>query len=397
MKKLFIYILLFCIFCNFFSYYILNSLNWFVRDRYNTFGFVPEKYFNQCDIEMFIIFVIICIISWKFKFSYKKFNLKQFQGKYTQNSIFVIVSWAIYTFFVVFVFLKINWTFENLSRGVGQFELENRQTFLSGITSSFYVPFLIYLYLVGFFRRNFFFLIIAVLIYAINGISHGGRGSMVVLMAVGLMVINYIHELERKKLLLFVGLAFLGLTFTSTDRFSGNDSLVVNNLVKIIQCNSTSTFLPVVKYSIDQGIELSPGIFAMHFVSIFIPSYVYVNVFHMLSYTRSSFIYSELYNANPNSGMGFMMLADFYWSFQYLGYVLWILTFYLTIRFFRKYIYSSKPVLVVMSIMIVYYFCDQRTDFGAFLKPLVYTWIFLNVLEYFRKSSMKKQKLHRSL
>lgn len=390
MKKLYIYILLFCIFCNFFSYYILNSLGWFVRDRGVSFGFVPEQYFKQCDIEMLVIFVIISIISIRFRFNYRKFDLKQFRNTYYINSAFVIISWILYLFFVIYTFAKINWSFENLSRGVGQFELQNRQTLLAGITTSFYMPFLVYLYLVGFFKNKQSLLALAVFIYALNGISHGGRGSIIVVMAVGLMIVNYVHSLERRKLIIFIVISFVALTFTSTDRFSGNDSVIVNNLVKIIQCNSTSTFLPVVKYSINQGIELSPATFAMHFVSIFIPSYVYVNVFNMISYTRSSFIFNELYNTNANSGMGFMMLADFYWSFQYFGYILWIITFYLTIRFFRANIYSNKPVMVVMAIMIVYYFCDQRIDFGAFLKPLVYTWVFLNILEYFRKRSIRK-------
>lgn len=388
MKNLFKYLLLFCIFCNFFSNTILSWLGLRSYDKSVMYGFVSESFFTESSKEMLLIFVCLIIISYVVKFNYQVFDLKYYQKRYKADSVFVLCSWAFFLFFVLFVFLRINWDYDVSNRGIAQFELDNRQTLFQGIVFNFYLPFLLYLYIVGFFKNRLFLLLGALSVFLLQGILEGGRGNLVTIIIIGILVLYYVHRFNKKVIVLSIIIGFIALTFTAKGRFETHDSIIENNIVKILQCNSSSEFLGVVKYSIHNGISLSPKIFGMHFVSIFIPSYVYVHFFHLISYTRSSFVFNELYNTNPNSGLGFMMLADFYWCFKYWGYVLYLLTFYLVLKFFKKFIYSYNPVLVVMSLYIIYRFCDQRIDFGAFVKPVVYTFIFLSILEFLRKRAI---------
>ena len=160
-----------------------------------------------------------------------------------------------------------------------------------------------------------------------------------------------------------------------------------STVIKILQCNSSSDFLGVVKYSIISGNGPYPHLFVLHFLSILIPSYIYVNVFNVISYTRTTFIFNDLYNTNMDSGLGFMMLADFYWCFEYLGYLLFVVVYAYVLHYFKKNIYSGKPVHVIISVVLIFLFCNQRQDFGGFIKPAVYIFVFLNILEYYRKKA----------
>ena len=391
MSNLYKYLLLFCIFCNFFSDSVLKWLGWWERDTTLLYDFVPDSFFVEAEKELVYVFLVLIIISFYRKGNGRgDFSVSQYQNEFYRNSFFNFLVWFVFVFFVAYVFSKINWSFSTEFRGVGQFKLANRQKLLTGMCYNFYLPFLLYLYLIGFFKKNkWFFFSLAMAVFILNGVASGGRHKLISSMLFGVLFVTYLEKINKKTLIFASIVAIVALSFTATDRFNVNRSFWADNIVKVLQSNSSSVFLPVVKYSIDQGYILTPSNFGMHFVSVFMPSFIYINVFHMISYTRSSFLYNSLYNTNPNSGLGFMMLADFYWCFKYWGYVLYVLVYFFVLNFFRKYIFSDKPVLVVMSIYIIYRFCDQRADFGAFVKPVVYTFVFLSFLEFFRLKALK--------
>lgn len=391
MKGLFKYLLLFCIFCNFFSLFILRSLDVGGNEEMTVFSFVGSKFFREAEFEMFVIYLIMLIISLLVKPpKLHKAPVAVPIIRYNKSTFFYLI-YIFYFVVVIFTLKDTNWSLDLSSRGVGQFELENRQTFIQGIASNFLLPFLLYTYHIKFWGKNTSkFVLFALLVYLFHGVAEGGRGGVVSLAIMGFLYLYYIKRINRKYTIWFGAIILLVMSFSASDRFNG-DSFIVNTIVKIVQCNSTSEFLAVVKYSISTNIGPYPFMFLMHFVSIFVPSYV-LNKLGILSYSRTTFIYDELYNPNPDSGWGFMMLADFYWCFEYYGYILFLLVYFFVLKFFSKNIYSDNPVKMVMSIVVVYLFCNQRADFGVFVKPLVYTFIFLSILEFFRKKYINKQK-----
>lgn len=355
----------------------------------NFFGYIPNRYFYQAEMEMLIIFCVLLIISLKVKSPSKEEVFIPPNRTIYKSTLFYYVVYAFYWFVVLFTLFDTNWGLDVSSRGVAQFELENRQSLLQGVATNFLLPFVLYTYHIKFFKKNVYYLS-ALAVYTFHSIAGGGRGGVVSMAIMLFLYFSYILKIRRKHILFFGIVVFAAMSMSATDRFD-YDSILVTTLVKIVQCNSTSEFLGVVKYSVDSGIGPFPFMFLMHFVSVFFPSYI-LNSLGMLSYSRTTFIYNELYNPNPDFGFGFMMLADFYWCYGYIGYIFYVFTFYIVIRYYSKNIYSANPVNMVMAILCVFLFCNQRADFGTFVKPFVYTLVFLNILEYFRKKAVLKFK-----
>lgn len=113
--------------------------------------------------------------------------------------------------------------------------------------------------------------------------------------------------------------------------------------------------------------------FANYFKGIFIPTVVIYTLGGNEFYFRSSFYFNQLFNDNPDMGYDFMMIADFYWNFGYVGLVIYALLICLIIHNVKKYQTSMSPknfglVILVAGFLIV----GQRSDFGVFLKNIVY-------------------------
>ena len=390
MKNLYKYLLLFCLACNYFSMYVLVGMGLYNIDAYNKE--TPDKYFRESAIELSIIFTIIVLIAFFVKGPRKiKANNQLSNLKYKKSSKFVFFCYAFYWVIILFLLFNTNYSFDLSSRGVGQFELENRQTLLQGIASNFLVPFVLYALITGIFKpHEKFYVGFAVLVYIFQGLLSGGRGNVVAVAIMFFVYLFYVKNVSKKNIFLFSLIVLVAMSFSAAGRFE-NESALISLITKIIQCNGTSDFLATVKYSIDAGVGPFPYAFFLHFVSLFLPSYILVNFFGTISYTRTVFIYDELYNPNPDSGWGFMMISDFYWCFEYFGYILYLFVFYMVVKYFAKNIYSTNPVKVVMSIVMVYLFCNQRCDFGVFLKPLVYTSVFLSIFEHYRKKAIIKK------
>ena len=384
-------ILLFCIFCNFFSVVLLNLIGAETSENF-ILRSVPRDYILQANIEMSLLFTLMIIISQMVKSPKRqRVNVSSIKYNFVNGGTFVTAAKIFYFVCVLSTIVSTNWGGDLSSRGEGQFELANRQTFFQGLVGGFYLPFMLYIYIVGVFKNNkMLYLALGLLVYLLNGILSGGRSEIVLSASIFFLYIYYMYGMKTKRIVVFLGVILIALSFSANDRFGNNDPFM-NIAVKIIQCNSSSYFLPTVKYSIQQGVDLTPWTFCMHFVSIFIPSYIWVSVFNVLSYVRSTFVFDEMWNTNKNSGLGFMMLADFYWCFKYWGYALYLLVYYWVLKFFSKNIYDRSPVRVIMAIMAIELFCNQRADFGVFVKPFAYTFIFLSFFEYLRKSELKKK------
>lgn len=385
-------LILFCVFCNFFSLFIIRSFG--ISEGMPSFasGSMTEKMLSETMFELSIIFLVMLFLSMVVIKPSRK-ELRYLPSSYIdEKSRFYKIIKYLFWFFILYVLVySVNWSFDQSNRGVGQFEVSNRPSFMHLIANEFYLPFMLYLFVIGFFRNQKSKLALAFFVFLLRGISDGGRDAVVLTALIVFLYITYYKKLNVRHYLLFGGIVILLMSFAAADRFNEDTSFIESTFVKIIQCNSGSHFIPLVKQSIKDGYELTPFTFSLHFFSIFVPSFVLNTVFGLLSYPRASFIFNNIWNeGNEDTGYGFMMLADFYWCFKYYGYILYILVYYLIIKYFSKHIYSSSPAKVVTAIMMTVYFCNQREDFGNFLKPVVYTFIFVMILEFFRKKSAKK-------
>ena len=271
------------------------------------------------------------------------------------------------------------------SRGIDQFGLEHRSG-LSGFMGQ--VGILVFPFTIMAIHCNFFgkrtrkYIGFLIFIILLSNMSDGGRRTIAYFFISLMLYGFYYMGMSKKKIIIYalIGVSLLGLSMLI--RSNENTSLLLG-LTSLLQVNSDSSFLWFVKEYKEAGISLTPISFSYHFLSIFVPSFIFILLTGRISYERSSFLFNDLFNTNPNQGYDFMTLADFYWCFGAFGYVLFVFVFYYVINYFRKHIYSLKPHKVVIAIMMIVWFSQQRNDFGAILKPVVYSYIFLYIINRF--------------
>ena len=96
---------------------------------------------------------------------------------------------------------------------------------------------------------------------------------------------------------------------------------------------------------------------------------------------RSTYLFNDLYNVNENMGYDFMLVADFYWNFGYLGYVLFIIMTVYLLFYVKKNIYSkSVTKRSTVTIIIIYFISGLRSDFEFLIKNVFYAYLFINFL-----------------
>lgn len=383
-------LLLFCIFCNFFSSWFIPFITGGFSEG-NVFNTASYATINEAYVEMIIVFIILCIVTHIIRRRVSE-GISPHRDYY-QSAEFRRIVFYIYIIFIAYTLITTNWSFNTENRGVHQFELEGRQTLAGGIAGVFFVPFLLYIYILrSFGKKTLRYIILGIFVYSLNGIASGGRSNVVNALLAFIIFFYYVEKIETKYFYVIIVVGLLTFSLTASDRFSDTgQGVVMDNVVKLLQMNGSSWFLPMIKKTMAMGIELSPWIFFMHFATIFVPSFIWVR-FGQLSYTRSTFVFNDLYNTSQ-SGLGFMMLGDFYWCFGYLGYLLYICVFIYVLVFFRKHIKSPKPYMCIGAINMMYWFCNQRADFGAFLKPTLYTIIFIWLLEWLRKYYIRNSQV----
>lgn len=296
----------------------------------------------------------------------------------------------LFVFFVIYYVWNINYSLDNSMRGVGQFELEQRSSIgmIMELLSSFVLPYslLVFHYKVfGKKTNKRIFLLILVLLLC--NITNGGRRLVsycaIILFLYGYYYKNFSLKNLMKYACLLASLLALGMLVRASGSYAEGLSFPQLVLKSTLQINSDSSFLWGVKDYMARGISMSGFAFFFHFTSIFMPSFLYILLFDDISYPRSVFLFNDLFNTNENQGYDFMMLADFYWNFGYWGYIFYVLVFFYVCHYFKKNIYSIRPYKFITAILMILFMCQQRNDFGAFLKSIVYYWIFIYFLYRF--------------
>jgi oligosaccharide repeat unit polymerase len=89
----------------------------------------------------------------------------------------------------------------------------------------------------------------------------------------------------------------------------------------------------------------------------------------------------ELGLATQNHGYGYMILADFYWNFGYVGYLLYIFftvgCVYLSLKLYCSGNHFKSATGIVF---LLYTIVHQRSDVGALINNVVYASIFIYVV-----------------
>lgn len=347
----------------------------------------PNSYYNEVISELTIISIVLTV----YAITRSKVNRHNITFNVTlKNERFILY---IFLIFVVSSFLATNFSGDNSLRGVGQFELSHRGGLSAMLNSMrvFYLPFFLFLLITKPFKeKNYIYVTVYLVVLILSGIMGGGRRNLVYFGISLLLFFYYFKNLSVKKVL-FLSIPIIFL-FPVASAMRSEEALFyvmkISNPVEFISAsfilvNSDPSFMWAVKSYMASGISLSPFTFFMHFVSIFMPSFMYVILFNKISYDRSVFLFDKLFNDNPNQGYDFMVLADFYWCFDYVGYFLYVFLIIWCMRFFKKNIYSSRLYMIIGAILSVIFICQQRNDFGAILKPFTYCFLFSYLLDKF--------------
>lgn len=380
-------ILLICILINFWGIYLLNTVGLF---SYTSFIFAPNAYYEESIHELaYITIALLLICIFCFKAKKDPTSLIRQEVDYEAKNI-ALLKVIYYLFIIVFVSQI---SLDNSLRGVGQFDVSRRgglSGFLSGI-SPLAIAFLLFIAYVRPFNRNNNYIFFFILVMVISGLSNGGRRNIVYIAISAVLFLQYIRNVKMIKYLPWLGFLIpilLGMAILSRNGSIQNirevegREVVEYSTASVLQTNSDPSFLWGVKEYEDFGITLSPIDFLHHFTSLVMPSFVYTRLTGKISsYTRSVFIFDYWFNNNENQGWDFMTLADFYWCFGRIGYVLYILCFCWVLFYFSRNIKSKHVYFSASAILAILFFCQQRNDFGAILKPFVYTFIFLYILE----------------
>lgn len=358
----------------------MMKLGWVDSDAYIA---QPNFYYRETIIELaFVSFILLFYALFCFKV--KRYSVELEVALKNKKLIYILFS-----VFLVMSLMSVNFGLDNSTRGQGQFELENRGGMV-GLLSNiglFVVPFSIFVLLTKpFGKHNTFMLSALLLVTLMSNITTGGRRNIVYVLIFLLLYFYYFRAISFKKVF-YYSLPII-LLFPITIAMRNADALMMLANAdfipllgsSILGTNSDPSFIWQVKAYIRNGVDLSPFTFMGHFYSIFLPNFLLVSIFNQLSYERATFTFDTLFNSNPDQGYDFMVLADFYWSFGYLGYFLFIALIVWCLHFFKTKIYSHKLYEIIGAFLVVIFICQQRNDFGAVLKPFVYSYIFSIIL-----------------
>lgn len=374
------FLIFFCLLTNFWGVYILISLGW-----YNDASYIipPNKYYIESLWVLFLISFILLYIG------FTKYHVKRQHIILEVNLKNKRVIYALYLFFFLLSLSTVNFSLDNSMRGVGQMDMEGRAG-MSGFLTSFsllVIPFILFLLLTKPFKRNNILVSALCIVALMSNVTTGGRKIVAYMVFLFLLYSYYYSKLKFKNILIYslplVVLFPIALVMRDIDNFSFAEANgpVVLLATSILAVNSDPSFLWAVKSYIEQGYSLSPFVFLGHFISIFIPSFLFPLLFGSISYTRSVFYFDSLFNTNENQGYDFMLLADFYWCFGVIGYLLFIVFIIWCLYYFKKNIYSMKLHRIITAFMVVLFVCQQRNDFGPILKPIVYSYVFIYIIE----------------
>lgn len=301
--------------------------------------------------------------------------------------------------YAVHSFASVNWSFNPMGRGVDQFDRG-----LSDAMARFrYLLFPIVSFLWFRYKLNRMGLAV-VFSYFISltllSISNGDRRDLLFIAifalsaSIGSSMMKNIQgkAVRYRKYLVAVSIALLSAYFFRFDGLNEVSEVTYFALAGTIgSLGAGGITWHVLEYAEHVTGYLLGASFLSYFLGLFVPSVVLYVLGGSEFYFRSAYLFNDLFNANPNQGYDFSMIADFWWNFgPWLGSVLFVVMFGLVYRFVSKWEQMPAGIPKASAVLLAYYFiAGQRSDFGFFLKGVVYSLLFLLVLEAIRRVQLR--------
>lgn len=390
-------IILLAVFANFFGFYIVQSVSTALGVPRGT-PFLWNSRSAESILELSIVFacslVVILLIP------YRKAPKINASGERTCRRY---AYWAI-TFFLIFICLtqlsSVNLSLNITGRGIGQFDRDLGSA-LSRISLLVLPLMLTYRVTYSQIPLARFVAGFTVLSYSVVSISNGDRRIlMYYLIAFALIKFREtfitnsapgkIRGRKRPKKWSFIVLAIFAITLPIASYYirAMNDPGWSAMVLAVLVLHSTlgalgiGAILSEVKLLIAaQTGFLYGSTFINYVLSLAAPSALLVALGGSEFFLRSSFLFNDAFNDNPNQGYDFMMVADFFWNFGYLGYVLYIILVFFVARFSIRSIYSGRDSSFIYgALIIIFFIAGQRSDFGLFLKSSLYTIAFAKIV-----------------
>lgn len=390
-------LILFGIFLNFFGREVSSYIGQTFFDLPNIRLIPINKFYEESIFEMEIVYSIIFTGALILFFATRK--AKEPKNKiYSTNKQFDFFLKAVIIGFVLLFFSEINWSFNVSERGVDQFQRD-----LGGVLKRLkllFFPVFVY-YLVINKKKSRVLIVSIFIVIGLYTVSTAGRREIMYLF---IIIILYYYgqgeippkQLKKMRLIfpLIIGVAFLSNMLRSGKEIEGVNYGLFVAAAGILGGIGTNAILWQVKEFVAYKTGLLFGsTFLTYIKIIFIPSFLLLALQGNEYVPRGAFLFNEYYNTSENMGYDFMMIADFYWNFGYLGYLLFILIILGIIYLVKQWKTSKSPILRALSILIVMYLIvGQRSDFGFFLKNVVYNAVILIFLDYARRIKFTSQK-----
>ena len=375
------------LFSNFFGGFISEALV-YLNIGYFRHGVwdCAEAYYVSSIFDCFCVFAVIV-----FFYKINRIILEHRRDSVTINDGNVIFSNAAYMvtsiimlLFSFYFLITTDWSFNIAGRGVDQFVRDQGDNFKR--LASLFLPLVTFYYL-NFYDRNkriiFWFSIFCALL---SNMSTGGRATISFLVVFLMFVLLRNRRINISKFMLDNGLLLLFIIsiyiLLMLWRIIGQGgevgSIVVRFWDSTFGAVGCSQIMAVIKYYVDSGLDLEFGeTFINGIISLFIPSFLLNFIFGFNDLERSSLLFNDLFNANPNQGYDFSLLADYYWNFGYAGYVFFALSIIFVMFIVQKNENSKNNLLFGLSIILTYCVLQGiRRDFGAFIKLSVYYAVF---------------------
>ena len=317
---------------------------------------------------------------------------------YNTNNQFNFFLKAIIIGFLLIFFSEINWSFNVSDRGVDQFQ-RNLGGALGRLKLLFFPVFAYYLVVSQ--KKSKILIISIFIVIGLFTVSTAGRREIMYLFIIIILYYYGQGEMSAQKLKkmrlvfpLIIGVAFLSNMLRSGKEIEGVNFGMFVAASSILGGIGTNAILWQVKEFVAYKTGLLFGLTFWTYVKIiFVPSFLLFALQGNEYVARGAFLFNEHYNTSENMGYDFMMIADFYWNFGYIGYVLFIVVILGIIYLVKRWKSSRKPALRALSLLIVMYLIvGQRSDFGFFLKNVFYNAIVLIFLDSARRVKLISQK-----
>lgn len=292
--------------------------------------------------------------------------------------------------------LTINFSFDTSTRGVGQFDRD----FFTAVArlELFLLPAFIFFRLTyASFKSCRVSSAVFMSSYILNSLSYADRRMMMYFLIAYFFIISREVFLEDKQpgssrnrrfkqlpfLLFLLGIMFVSYYWRVIT--SGSIDLLAVGYVLLqggVGSLGASGILLEVKSIVDNqtGFLLGES-FLTYFSTALIPSIVFYLFGSDEFFFRSAYEFNRIFNYNLNMGYDFMVVADFYWNFGYIGYLIYLVFAVSVLSFVSKYERSGQVLESGLAIlMAIFFVAGLRSDFGFFLKGVIFCSAFYFVL-----------------